>query len=517
MTDASAKFLVLKFGGTSVSTAPNWKRITAIIQQRLEAGGPSLKIVLVHSALSGVTNALTKALDQALERRRSSDTGNGPHDVQQPAGTHKRTLEEIMTQHLELAAALGVPEGEAHVMLEPYHKELKRVLEGASLIGEVSCRTKARVVAMGELLSTTLGAWAMQAAMPPGSCLWLEARELLRCSKVPTHTRLPDEQVYLSAVCDFGPDPSLQARLSTDEPRVFVTQGFIAANHEGDTVLLGRGGSDTSAAYLAAMLQAEGLEIWTDVPGMFTANPRLIPDARLLCALSFAEAQELASTGAKVLHPRCIGPAARHEIPIKICDTFRPHLEGTVISTTSGDSGVVKAISVRHGISVVNLESLGMWQQAGFLADAFNAFKSQAISVDLVATSESMVSASLDPDTVAEDALERVAEALSEMCTVTFVKECASISLVGQQIRTTLPSLAPALLAFRKHKVHMLTQAANDLNLTFVVDDAVADSIAIELHRTLIQQGNGSAYGASWQSLQQIPRGLGEPSPVLAS
>ena len=306
-----AEFLVLKFGGTSVSTAANWRRIAAIVRQRIEAGGDNLNVVLVHSALSGVTDKLQRCLEQVLERRRSSDTGNGPHDAQQPSGTHKRTLTEIMTQHTDLIQALGLPEAEAQVMLAPYHKELQRVLEGASLISEVSSRTKARVVAMGELLSTTIGAAALSQMLPEGMSCWLEARELLRCAKVPGGVRLPEEQAFLSAACDFEPDPELQARLASDSPRVFVTQGFIASNNDGDTVLLGRGGSDTSAAYLAAMLQASFLEIWTDVPGMFTANPRLIPHAKLLRTLSFEEAQELASTGAKILHPRCIGPAVR--------------------------------------------------------------------------------------------------------------------------------------------------------------------------------------------------------------
>ncbi len=308
-SDSTVKFLVLKFGGTSVSTAENWKRIAAIIKSRVAAGGDNLKIVVVHSALSGVTDKLQLCLEQVLERRRSSDTGNGPHDAQQPAGTHKRTLAAIMAQHLELSKALGMPEAEAQVMLAPYHQELQRILEGASLIGEVSSRTKARVVAMGELLSTTIGAAALSTMLPDGMSCWLEARELLRCAKVSTSVRLPEEQTYLSAACDYDPDTELQIRLATDSSRVFVTQGFIASNQDGDTVLLGRGGSDTSAAYFAAKLEASYLEIWTDVPGMFTANPRLIPEAKLLCTLSFSEAQELASTGAKILHPRCIGPA----------------------------------------------------------------------------------------------------------------------------------------------------------------------------------------------------------------
>src|SRR5690606_28198904 len=156
---------------------------------------------------------------------------------------------------------------------------------------------------------------------------------------------------YLSATCNFDPDPTLQAEWSRGA-KVWITQGFIASDDHGDTVLLGRGGSDTSASYFAAKLSALRLEIWTDVPGMFSANPRTVPTARLLRALEYDDAQEIASSGAKVLHPRCNMPVKQHGIPLHVFETQAPKLEGTVITTQGGNGEAqVKAVTIKKGIT----------------------------------------------------------------------------------------------------------------------------------------------------------------------
>jgi aspartate kinase len=511
----ACEFLVLKFGGTSVSSAANWRRIAAIVKQRLAGSDSELptKILIVHSALSKVTDKLHACLEQAVERKRDSGgtggSGAGFRDASQPAGRHRATLEDIVAQHMALAEDMGIARAEAELLLNPYRKELQRILEGASLIAEVSPRTKARVVAMGELLSTTLGAAFLQEALSDeGGCMWLEARELLRSTNEATGGLLqpPDELTFLNAGCEFSPRPSLQRQVARAAERLFITQGFIAANANGDTVLLGRGGSDTSASYFACVLEARRLEIWTDVPGMFTANPRMESKARLLRTLSFEEAQELASAGAKVLHPRCIGPVMKYDIPIMVCDTFRPQLEGTVISSRAQDKGVVKAVAVRHGIPVVNLDH-GMRGQIGFLADVFKVFKAQSISIDLVSTSKNSVTLSLDPETVVTGAMELVTEELSKFCKVTVYANCGSVSLVGAQIRAALASVAPALMIFRNFKVHMMTQAANDLNLTFVVDDEHAEPIATELHNLYSRTVNSPrTFGKTWTSLALLDK-----------
>ncbi|HEX7374117.1 MAG TPA: hypothetical protein VF277_04035, partial [Steroidobacteraceae bacterium] len=195
---------------------------------------------------------------------------------------------------------------------------LRRSAEGIHLIGEVSDRLRARVMANGELMATRIGASFL--AAEGIDVQWVDARTLLHAQERPGAT---ERAGYLSATCNFEPDPAVQQRLAAGGS-VIITQGFIASDAHGDTVLLGRGGSDTSGSYFAAKLGARRLEIWTDVPGMFTANPRQVPNARLLKSLDYDEAQEIASSGAKVLHPRCILPAKQYAIPLSVHDTHRP-------------------------------------------------------------------------------------------------------------------------------------------------------------------------------------------------
>ena len=246
-------------------------------------------------------------------------------------------------------------------------------------------------------------------------------------------------------------------------------------------MLLGRGGSDTSGAYFAAKLAAVRLEIWTDVPGMFSANPRLVPTARLLRALHYDEAQEIASNGAKVLHPRCMLPVRQYSIPLHVYATQAPGLEGTIMSATVADSAAqVKAIAIKKGITLVSMESPGMWHQVGFLADAFQVFKQLGLSVDLVSTSETNVTVSLDPaantlDAAALDGACRAA--LGELCRVEILGPCASLSLLGHNIRGILHELGAAFELFQEQKIYLVTQAANDLNFTFVIDEVQGDRL----------------------------------------
>jgi diaminopimelate decarboxylase/aspartate kinase len=319
----------------------------------------------------------------------------------------------------------------------------------------------------------------------------------------------------LSATCDFSPDLPLQEQWAALD-QVVITQGFIAANDEGDTVLLGRGGSDTSGSYFAAKLAAVRLEIWTDVPGLFSANPRLVPTARLLRALHYDEAQEIASNGAKILHPRCVLPVRQYKIPLHVYATQAPGLEGTIVSAHVGDSAAqVKAIAIKKGITLISMESPGMWHQVGFLADAFQIFKQHGLSIDLVSTSETNVTVSLDPaaNTLDPAALGRLSTTLGELCRVQILGPCASVSLLGHNIRGILHELGAAFELFQDHKIHLVTQAANDINFTFVIDEAQGDRLVHQLHERLIQSiGSDKVLGPTWQQLfaakESVPAAL---------
>jgi diaminopimelate decarboxylase/aspartate kinase len=466
---------VLKFGGTSVSSARNWRNIAQLLRDRTAA---NFRPVVVHSALSGVTDRLEALLSAALT------DGHGP------------ALDGIEAVHRDLAGDLEVAPGG---QFEAFMQELRGIAATVATDHELSDPIRARVMAMGELLATSIGAAFLNAQGVAAA--WADAREVLRAERREHASARAD---VLAATCNFAPDAALQAQWR-ELGQVIVTQGFIAANDAGETVLLGRGGSDTSGAYFAAKLGAARLEIWTDVPGMFSANPRDVPEARLLRALHYDEAQEIASNGAKVLHPRCIMPVRQYGIPVHVYATQAPGLEGTVIGAHVADSAArVKAIAVKKGITLVSMESPGMWHQVGFLADAFQVFKQQGLSVDLISTSETNVTVSLDPaaNSLDEGAIRRLSAALGRICRVEIVGPCASLSLVGHNIRGILPELGAAFELFTDQKIHLVSQAANDLNFTFVIDESQGDRLVQELHERLIQRiGADSVLGPTWREL----------------
>lgn len=485
MTSSSeSHWVVLKFGGTSVSSVSNWRNVAGVVRARLAEG---LRPVLVHSALSGITDRLEQLLARALD------------------GDWEPVMEQIERRHHDLARDLGLPPDPD---LERHFTDLRRTASGIQLIGEVSDRLRARVMATGELMATRLGAAFLNSEGL--DVQWLDARTLLHAEERPGAS---ERASYLSATCSFEPDLPLQRRLAGGG-RVFLTQGFIASDAKGDTVLLGRGGSDTSGSYFAAKIGARCLEIWTDVPGMFTANPRTVSNARLLKSLDYDEAQEIASSGAKVLHPRCILPAKQYAIPISVHATQLPDVQGTVITATGGDGGArVKAVCIKKGITLVAMETLGMWHQVGFLADAFAVFKEHGLSVDLVSTSETSVTVSLDPAANALDnrTVEALVTTLSRLCRVEVIGPCAAVSLVGRNIRATLHRLGDALELFEEQKIYLVTQAANDLNLTFVVDEEQGDRLVQRLHELTVKNApSDRVLGATWEQIH----GIGPEPPV---
>lgn len=470
-------WIVLKFGGTSVSSEPNWRYISEIVQQRHRDGA---RVLIVHSALSGVTDRLEKLLEAALR------------------GEHAAPLLALRARHAELARSLGIA-SECEKALAPWFDELSHLIDSIALIRELTEKARARVMAMGELLATEIGACYLRSQGIAAA--WLDARTVLKAEQ---REAASIKASYLSATCDFAPSAEAAAKLAATGD-IVITQGFIASDAAGDTVLLGRGGSDTSGAYFAALLAAKQLEIWTDVPGMFSANPRSMPTARQLLELTYDEAQEIATAGAKVLHPRCLLPVRQYGIPLYVYATQVPQLRGTRITAVPGsDAAQVKAICVKKGITLVSLESPGMWHQVGFLADVFQIFKKHGLSVDLVSTSETNVTVSLDPQANALDeaVLTQLQADLKPLCRADLIGPCASVSVVGRNIRSILHQLGGALELFAEQRIHLVSQAANDLNLTFVVDENQGDRLVEGLHELLIRPVRDDAViGPTWERL----------------
>ena len=472
----NSPFVVMKFGGTSVATAESWRAIASLVKARVEEG---LRPLVVHSALAGVSNELQDLPEIAIE-------SGGAEQIA-----------SIRRRHTELAEALGV----SPALCDPHFDTLQQLIDGVRLVGEISPRVLARIMATGELAATTLGAAFL--ATEGLAAQWRDARELLRSENLVDQS---ERAAFLSATCAFEPDEALQSDLARRNS-VVVSQGFIARNDSGETVLLGRGGSDTSAAYLAARLGARRLEIWTDVPGFFSSDPQAVPSARLLRTLHYREAQEIASAGGGVLHPRSISPVRRYGIPLFLRCTQRPDWEGTVVSDATGeDTPRIKAISRRTRITLISMESMEMWHQVGFLAEAFECFRAHGLSVDLISTSESNVTVSIDLAANVSDGttMERLVADLSRLCRVRIIEDCSAVTLVGRKIRATLHVLSPALELFEEQKVHLVTQAANDLNLTFVVDTEDAFRLAQRLHALLIQRfDEDDVFGPTWEELRR--------------
>lgn len=473
------RWVVLKFGGTSVSRRHRWDTIGKLAKKRAdETGG---RILVVVSALSGVTNelmAITAGADDSAQR-----------------------IAALVQRHRDFCGELGLD-------VQQVLGERLAILEGLLDDPRAAQREldwQAEVLSQGELLSSTLGAAYLSG--PRGLDFgWADARQWL-CSAPGGETQSAWSR-RLSVNCQWQAEGDFKARFDAQPSRMLITQGFIAGHADGGTAILGRGGSDTSAAYFGALLLALRVEIWTDVPGMFSANPKDVPDARLLTRLDYYEAQEIATTGAKVLHPRAIKPCRDAGVPLAILDTERPHMPGTRIDGAAAPVPGVKAVSRRNGIVLVSMEGIGMWQQVGFLADVFALFKKHGLSVDLIGSAETNVTVSLDPseNLVNTDVLNALSADLAQICKVKVIVPCAAITLVGRGMRSLLHKLSDVWATFGKERVHMISQSSNDLNLTFVIDEAAADGLLPILHEELIDSGalpvsKGEVFGARWREI----------------
>ncbi|NIJ68731.1 bifunctional aspartate kinase/diaminopimelate decarboxylase [Xanthomonas sp. 60] len=481
------RWIVLKFGGTSVSRRHRWDTIGKLAKKRAEE--TNARVLVVVSALSGVTNELTAVAEGAADSR--------------------ARVAALVARHLAFLDELAL----AHEVLDERLAALQALLDDP----RASTRTldwQADVLGQGELLSSSIGAaYLRSAGLDMG---WMDARDWLHA--LPPQPNQSAWSQRLSVNCQWKGEGDWAPRFRAQPTRLLITQGFIARHADGGTAILGRGGSDTSAAYFGALLGASRVEIWTDVPGMFSANPKDVPDARLLTRLDYYEAQEIATTGAKVLHPRSIKPCRDAGVPMAILDTERPEMPGTSIDGSAAPVPGVKAISRRNGIVLVSMEGIGMWQQVGFLADVFGLFKKHGLSVDLIGSAETNVTVSLDPseNLVNTDVLSALSADLSQICKVKVIVPCAAITLVGRGMRSLLHKLSDVWATFGRERVHMISQSSNDLNLTFVIDETDADGLLPILHAELIDSGampveETEVFGPRWREIAGTVRPRATP------
>ncbi len=460
--------IITKFGGTSVSSRVMWDQIAAITKKHIKQG---FQPVVVCSALTQVSNKLENAIAAALLNQ------------------HQTILDDITQGYYTLANELNVD----IQLIAKELAELNQWLTGIALLKESPAKTRAQILSLGELMMTRLGHEFLN------NCSWFDVREALTSIPVPHD----DSINYLAGRCSGDAQNDLAQRLLNSGAQAIITQGFIAAHPNGDTVLLGRGGSDTSGALLASCLQAVACEIWTDVPGIYSANPHLLPHARLLKQLNYDEAQEIASMGAKVLHPNCIPPVRNRNIPMFVKWTRMPEHSGTRISHDADEKALpIKSIQVKHQVTLISIDTLHMWQQVGFLADVFAAFKAHGFSIDLLSSSEFNVTVSLDSNAKLrnQQAINDLLAELNGFGRARIINNCSAVSLVGHRIRTVLPELGPMLEIFDGRQVYLMSLASNDLNLSFVVDESDADILCQKLHALLIENNPQSFYySKSWQ------------------
>ncbi|MFK7825095.1 MAG: bifunctional aspartate kinase/diaminopimelate decarboxylase [Oligoflexales bacterium] len=470
-------WLVLKFGGTSVANSSRWETIARILKQRLQEG---YRPILVCSAISGVSNQL-EALTKNI-------TKNSELDL---------VLDSIEQKHLNLAKQLGLKDFNGIIASE--WDQLKRLAMGISLLRFSSPQVSAQILSLGELMLSKIAyKWLQSQDLNIG---FVDIREHL---KTLDQEGISDYQHYLSAVCDFRPDANFQKFLAEESHQAFITQGYIASDGQGETVVLGRGGSDTSAAYIGAKLTAEQVEIWTDVPGMFTSDPKEVPSAKLLLNLDYDEAQELATSGAKVLHPRCIDPLRKQSIKLRIGWTERPEFAGMSIAAVGSPSARVKAVIAKKDIHMISMDSLGMWHQVGFLANIFNCFRKHGLSIDLIATSQSNVTVTLDSiaNVIESQTLDSLCEDLKKFCQPHLIGPVAAVSLVGKNIRSIIHEIGPALEAFEEKQIHLISQSASDLNFTFTVEEDDAARMVQKLHSLFFSETHDpEIFGSSWNDL----------------
>ena len=448
----NAPWVVLKFGGASVAGSGGWDTIARLVRRRQDQG---FRPIIVHSALAGVTDELEALIK--LARRNE----------------HAHSEQALAERHHELARDMGISDPDRH--LESELENLAQLLRGIALTGEAGYRARVKVLALGERLAGRLGAEAL--ARKGIEISPVSPARLLRAAD---RDWASEREAILNAACAHDPDPEVVALLDS-LPGVPLTQGYIARNGHGEEVLLGRGGSDVSAAALAASIGARRLEIWTDVPGVFSADPKVISGARLLRRLSYAEAQEIATSGGGVLHPLTIPPLRDSRISMTVRSSIHPELPGTRIGPAEDtDSAQVKAVMLRTGVPLVSLETLGMWRRVGFLQEVFSCFGSLGLSVDLVSTSESNVTVTLDtdPEVLTPALMARLRAELGRIGEVRITTNTSVVTLVGRRIRAVLHEVGPALEAFREQPIHLLSQAASDLNISFVVEPGQARRLA---------------------------------------
>ncbi|HCG7230573.1 TPA: lysine-sensitive aspartokinase 3 [Vibrio parahaemolyticus] len=447
-------FNVAKFGGTSVANFEAMSRCATIIENN-----PNTRLV-VSSACSGVTNILV-------------ELANGVQDQEHRAELLKN-LAEIHDSILAQLEDATEASSEVYGILDT----VTSLAEAASI--QANTKLTDHLVACGELMSTHILAQLMRERGI--NAVRFDIREVLR-----TDDNFGRAEPNVEAIAQLAQEKLIPLCLDS----VVITQGFIGSDEEGNTTTLGRGGSDYSAALIAEGVKASGLEIWTDVPGIYTTDPRSAPKASPIPEISFSEASEMANFGAKILHPSTLVPALRHDIPVFVGSSKEPEKGGTWIRHQVESSPLFRALALRCNQTMVTLRSANMFHAYGFLAKVFEILAKHKISVDLITTSEISVSLTLDQTDTSGGApqLPQAArEELEELCKVEVEHDLCLVALIGNKMSERKGYAKQVFGTLEDLNLRMICYGASPHNLCFLVNESVAKQAIQKLHTELFEQ-----------------------------
>jgi aspartate kinase len=436
---------VLKFGGTSVADETAIARVAAIVAGEARAAGSNGGPVVVVSALGGVTDQLLDAASVA-RRGRGADAGARVAALRE---RHHRVL---------VAVAPGAAGGEVEQFVDEQFNHLASMVDALAVLHDATPRSLDAIAATGEIVSARIVTAAFVHAGL--AAVVVDPRELIAT----------DENFMCAApqLETTGAQVRDRVRPLLAAGKVVVTGGFVGATRSGVATTLGRGGSDYSAAILGAALEATEIQIWTDVDGMLTADPRVVENPLLVPSLSFAEAAELAYFGAKVLHPKTIQPAAERNIPVRIVNTFNPSAGGTMIANTGApDPPPVTALAGKKGITVVTITATGMLMAHGYMRRIFEIFERFRTSVDVVSTSEVSVSVTIDDPAH----LDGIVAGLSAFAEVSVAHDLALVAVVGEGYGADPSAFTRVVSALRGIPLRLVSQADARRNVTLVIDE----------------------------------------------
>ncbi len=457
--------IVMKFGGTSVQDAAAILQVAEIVLSKSKQ-----KPVVVVSAMSKVTDGLIRIGKAAREGQMAEALSL----IAQLRDRHLKTACELLeNKDQRNPESYRLPSLESAI--RERFQELENLARSVATLGELTPRTLDAIVSHGERLSSSIVAAAFNSCGMASEMV--DSREFIITDDQYTNASpLPNE---IQSRCPRVIFPLVEAG------KVPVAQGFIGATRTGITTTIGRGGSDYSGALIGAALRAEAIEIWTDVDGMMTIDPRVVKEARRIRVISFDEAAELSYFGAKVLHPATVLPAVELRIPVCIYNTKNPASEGTLIVADSRpSSNLIKGIAFKRKVTIINITSTRMLNAHGFLRTLFEIFEKHQTSVDVVTTSEVSVSVTLDNT----DRLGAIQKDLSAFGEVRVEEGKAIVCVVGDNLKFK-PGVAARLFhAIRNINVNMISQGSSEINVTFVIDDCDVENAARLLHNEFFQE-----------------------------